>query len=111
MTVLDQVLRLEENLPGKCLSTRKSLEKNHTQLSKLPLTPPVQDNHNPQSHELQRHKISPFPSFSNSNQFGVANATIVATVVTNTHINAKIVKQEAITCVDESENNKNVRET
>ena len=39
-------------LPGKFLSTRKSLEKNQTQLSNFPVIPPLHDNHNPQSQEL-----------------------------------------------------------
>ena len=96
VTGISAVLYEIFTLPGKFLSTKKSLEKNQTQLSKFPVIPPVQDNHRPQSQELHRHRESPLPSLSNSIQFGVANATIVATVVTKTQIKANIVKHDAI---------------
>jgi len=85
-------------LPGSPLSMLKSSEKNHLQLSKLPVderVPPEQESHNPQSHEKQPQGARP-PSGVNSSQFGVENATIVATVAIRTQIIAIIAKQVAI---------------
>jgi len=89
---ITEVKLFKQCIPGRFFSMAKSLEKNHSQLSRVPAVayPPRQFIHSPQSQSLvsQPHKGSPL--FLKCSQFGKENDTIVATVVIKTHTIAVI---------------------
>ena len=92
-----------KDIPGWFCSIRKSSAKNQTQLSRLPeVSPPLHLSHSPQSHVVQmssnlsasHRSVGLLPR--NLSQLGVANATIVATVVSSTQMTAVTTTHDAI---------------